>query len=50
MKGDLPSPEQERKAILALIGFTVLGIFGAGAAMFAIAVGIGKLAQWVFGL
>lgn len=46
----LPTPEQERKAVLALIAFTVLAILGAGAAMFAIALALGKLAQWVFGL
>lgn len=50
MKGQLPTPEQERKAVLAFIAFAVLIIIGAGSALFAIALGIGKLAQWVFGL
>jgi len=49
VRGELPTPEQERKAVLALIAFTVLAILGAGAAMFAIAVSIGKLARWAFG-
>lgn len=42
---NLPTPEQERKAVLAFIAFAVLAIFGAGALMFAIAVALGKLAQ-----
>lgn len=50
MRGDLPTPEQERKAVLALIAFAVLAILGAGAGMLAIAFLIGKLVQWVFGL
>ena len=46
----IPTPEQERKAVLALIAFTVLAILGAGAAMFAVAIGIGNLARWAFGI
>ena len=45
----LPTPEQERKAVLAFIAFSILAILGAGALMFAIALGIAKLiAAWVF--
>ena len=47
---NLPTPEQERKAVLAFIAFDVLAVFGAGAAMLAVAFLLGKAAQWVFGL
>ena len=45
----LPTPEQERKAIIALIAFAILAILGAGAGLLAIAFLLGKTAQWVFG-
>lgn len=46
----LPTPEQERKAVLAFIAFAVLAILGAGAGLFAVALALGKLAKWVWGL
>ena len=50
VKGGLPTPEQERAGILAFVAFTILAIVGAGSLMFLIAVGIGRLVQWGFGL
>jgi len=44
----LPTPEQERKAVLALIAFAVLAILGAASALAAIGIGLIKIAQWVF--
>jgi hypothetical protein len=46
----MPTPDQERKAILAFIIFAVLTILGAGALLFGTALALGKLAQWVFAL
>lgn len=46
----LPTPEQERKAILALIGFAALVLVGAASALLAIAYALGKVAKWVFGI
>lgn len=46
----LPSPEQERKAIVAFTAFAVLSLLGAGAALFAIATVLVKAAQWVWSL
>lgn len=45
----LPTPEQERKAIMALIGFSLLAAFGAAAALALIGWLLSKAAQWVFG-
>jgi len=50
VRGDLPTPEQERKAVLALIAFAILTLVGAAALLGAIALALGKLAQWVLGL
>ena len=50
VKGELPTPEQERAGILAFVAFTILAIVGGGTVMFLIAVGIGKLVKRVFGL
>lgn len=50
MRGELPTPEQERQAILALMGFAALILFGAASALLAIGSALGKLAKWVFGL
>jgi hypothetical protein len=49
VKGELPTPEQEKAGILAFVAFTILAIVGTGTVLFLTAVGIGKLAQWVFG-
>jgi len=59
----LPSPDDERKAIVAFTAFAVLSLLGAGAALFAIATLLGagaalfaiatvlvKAAQWVWSL
>jgi hypothetical protein len=46
----LPTPEQERKAILALMGFFVLGVFGIVSVIGGAALAIIKLAQWVWGI
>ena len=45
----LPTPEQERQAVLALIAFTVLAILGTASAIAAIGIGLIKLAQWIWG-
>lgn len=50
VRGELPTPEQESKAVLALIAFTVLAILGTASAIAAIGIALIKLAQWVFGL
>jgi len=47
---NLPTPEDERKAILAFTAFAVLSLLGAGAALFAIAALLVRGAQWVWGL
>jgi hypothetical protein len=44
----LPSPEDERKAIVAFTAFAVLSLLGAGALLFAIATVLVKAAQWVW--
>lgn len=44
----LPSPEQERKAIVAFTAFAVLSLLGAGAALFAVATVLVRAAQWVW--
>jgi hypothetical protein len=44
----LPTPEQERKAIVAFTAFDVLSLLGAGALLFAIATVLVKAAQWVW--
>jgi hypothetical protein len=44
----LPTPEQERKAIVAFTAFAVLSLLGAGALLFAIATVLVKAAQWVW--
>lgn len=46
----LPSPDDERKAILAFTVFAVLSLLGAGAALFAIAAVLMRAAQFVWGL
>jgi hypothetical protein len=46
----LPTPEQERKAIVAFTAFAVLSLLGAGALLFAIATVLVKAAQWVWSL
>ncbi len=48
VKGDLPTPEQERHAILALIAFLVLGVIGIASLIGAVALVLIKTAQWVF--
>jgi len=47
---NLPTPEQERKAIVAFTAFAVLSLLGAGALLFAIATVLVKAAQWVWSL
>jgi hypothetical protein len=44
----LPSPEQERKAIVAFTAFAVLSLLGAGALLFAIATVLVRASQWVW--
>jgi hypothetical protein len=44
----LPTPKQEREALLALLGFAALAIIGAGAVLGGFALLTIKLAQWVF--
>jgi hypothetical protein len=44
----LPTPEQERAAVLALFGFTFLAAFGAAALLTLIAWGMAQIADWVF--
>lgn len=44
----LPTPKQEREALLALLGFAVLAVVGAGALLGGFALLTIKLAQWVF--
>lgn len=44
----LPTPEQERKAIIALFGVVLLAGFGAAAALILAGYLLGKAAQWVF--
>ena len=45
---NLPSPDDERKAIVAFTAFAVLSLLGAGALLFAIAIVLIKGAQWVW--
>jgi hypothetical protein len=45
---NLPTPEQERKAVIAFTAFAVLSLLGAGALLFAIATVLVKAAQWVW--
>jgi fatty acid desaturase len=45
----LPTPEQERKAVLALIGFALLAAFGAAASLALMGWLLSKAATWVFG-
>lgn len=42
------SPAQERKAVAAFVGFVILSLIGAGALLFAAALGFVKLVQAVF--
>lgn len=44
----LPTPEQERKAVLALIAFTVLAVIGTALLLAAIGMGLVRLFQWIF--
>lgn len=44
----LPTPEQERKAVLALIAFTLLAIFGTASLLAAVGIGLVKAFQWAF--
>jgi hypothetical protein len=46
----LPTPEQERKAILALMGFFVLGVAGIVSLIGGAALAVIKLAKWVWGV
>lgn len=45
----LPTPEDERAAIMALLGLGALVIVGAVALIAAIGLALVKTAQWVFG-
>lgn len=49
VRGDLPSPEQERAAVLALLGIGLLSLVGAAALVVGIGVALVKTAKWVFG-
>lgn len=44
----LPTPDQERAAVLALIGFALLAAFGAAAALALIGWLMSKIAGWIF--
>jgi hypothetical protein len=49
VKGEVPTPEQERAALAALFGMLALTIVGACALIIAIGWGLGLIARWVFG-
>lgn len=46
---NLPTPEQERAAIVLMIGGAVLAALGAAAVVALTGMALGKVAQWVFG-
>ena len=46
----LPTPDQEKQAILALMGLAVLVILGAAAFLSGIALAVIWLIKWVWGL
>jgi hypothetical protein len=46
----LPTPEQEKQAILALMGLALLVIFGAAALLGGIALAVIWAVKWVWGL
>lgn len=48
VKGDLPTPEQERKAIRWLLGLAVMAGLGAAALLAGAGFLLGRLATWVF--
>lgn len=50
VKGELPTPEQEKQAILALMGLAALVILGAAALLGGIALAVIWLVKWVWGL
>ncbi len=44
-----PTPEEERKILLGLLGMLALTVSGAIGFMLVFAVVLGKVSQWVFG-
>ncbi len=44
----LPTPEQERAAILALLALGILAVIGAGAFAGAVVIAAIAIAEWVF--
>lgn len=46
----LPTPEQERKAVLLLGAAALLAAVGAAAFIAALGMGLGLLARWVWGI